>query len=194
MFHSHSFMEFPKIARIFSQCHALFTRLGSARDDETWRFPLQDKVSKCRLMENIGKRGKLLNRLRLSDYDKFERLCDELKIVFAILPEVTEPKTIRYRATKAAGEESVAIRLAKMKALEKSFDEQRAAFYQEKQAAMADIERDLRAMEIDGQKMMQDIEADERKLERWQNSKLYRFFQKFPAVNNKYITMKVQQQ
>lgn len=153
----------------------------------------KDKVCKTRLNNKIQTRRKLLRRLRLVNKSEFERICAALKIVYIPVPEERPPQTFRELSIFAANTESDKIRKAKLLVLEKDLAQKRLEFYKEKEEVLKTIEADLEKMDINGQQMMAEIEDKERRLERWKNTKLYRFLQRFKPVNKKYITMKVQQ-
>lgn len=61
----------------------------------------QDKANKRRMLMAIDRRKKLLKRLRLVNYDAFERVCEQLGITYTFPPEYYRRVTRRWLAKKA---------------------------------------------------------------------------------------------
>ncbi|KAM9797833.1 small ribosomal subunit protein uS15m [Neosynchiropus ocellatus] len=61
----------------------------------------KDKANKRRMLLAIDKRKKLLKNMRLVRYDAFERVCEQLGIIYTFPPEYYKRATHRWVAKKA---------------------------------------------------------------------------------------------
>uniref|UniRef100_A0A1A8SKP5 Small ribosomal subunit protein uS15m n=1 Tax=Nothobranchius rachovii TaxID=451742 RepID=A0A1A8SKP5_9TELE len=60
----------------------------------------KDKANKRRMLMNIDRRKKLLKRLRLTNYNSFEKVCEQLGITYTFPPEYYRRATKRWLAKK----------------------------------------------------------------------------------------------
>uniref|UniRef100_A0A1A8F7J6 Small ribosomal subunit protein uS15m n=1 Tax=Nothobranchius korthausae TaxID=1143690 RepID=A0A1A8F7J6_9TELE len=60
----------------------------------------KDKANKRRMLMDIDQRKKLLKRLRLTNYNSFERVCEQLGITYTFPPEYYRRATKRWLAKK----------------------------------------------------------------------------------------------
>lgn len=153
----------------------------------------KDKIAKSCLIERIQKRKKILKLMQRKDRDMFEKLLEEFKIVYVPPPDYFRHVSYKRKLKKAARAKAMEIKGEKGKNFRLSIEKERQEFYAKKDEILADIENQLKELNLDGPTLLQEVDEQDAKLERKLNSKRYQFKQKFPAANNKYITMTIKQ-
>ncbi|XP_064629191.1 small ribosomal subunit protein uS15m-like [Lineus longissimus] len=153
----------------------------------------KDKRAKSCLIERIQKRKKILKLMQRKNRDQFESLLEEFKIVYVPPPDYYRHVSYKRKLKKAAREKAMEMKDEKSKNFRLSIEKERQDFYAKKDEILADIEKQLKELNLDGPTFLQEVDEEDAKLGRQLNSKRYQFKQKFPAANNKYITMTIKQ-
>ena len=110
---------------------------------------MQDKVGKVQLLERIQGRRKKLKNLRKLDREKFEWLCNELKIKYVAVPEFTKKYSKRSQRQKDAREAALNVRLEKLEVYRSKLEEQRKLFETFKQQELDDISKEMASLGLE---------------------------------------------
>ena len=120
----------------------------------------QDKRNKVVLIERIYGRQRLLRKLQAMDIEKFDWLCDELKLKYTPVPEHNRNLSRRAARKAAAREKCWAIKAEKMEAFKKQLEQQREVFEEFKAKELDEIEGMLKNLGITEMKSVEQVAKD----------------------------------
>ncbi|XP_013401411.1 28S ribosomal protein S15, mitochondrial isoform X2 [Lingula anatina] len=113
----------------------------------------RDIRSRVQLKERIDKRRKLLKKLRKEDYRKFKWLLEFLKIKYIPHPDYYRKLSKRKRARLEIVKQALAIRREKINTVKERVDAEKAQFQKYKEEVLANVERQLKELEIEQTKL-----------------------------------------
>lgn len=119
----------------------------------------KDKCAKAQLVGRIQARKKYMRMLREIDYERFEEICEKLKIKYIPTPEYNRKESRKGRLKREHNEAAFAKIKETMEAYNKHLQEEKLSFLKYKEETLAQIIEDLNEISDDADKELVELYA-----------------------------------